>query len=289
MDTLMLEPMETDHLSTARSAYWRRDWRASYTAFVRADAVGPLALDDLDAFATAAWLVGHGREAARLAERVYDRSVRTDPAAAAMKAAVLSMMWRTRGHEGIASDWAAKARRLLTGAPTSPVRGYLVYVEAVSAVDLNDADTLAQCRRTLDQIGRDVDPGVAVLAGVLGGVAALIDGRVDEGCRLLDGALTPVLGPQVPHEWGGDVYRLALRVGAEHGAGEHVRIWLDSMGQWCDSVDSAAYRAIYEVHLLRLDGSSSDARRAAELRRELVDLDAVAVQLLDELQGRGAQ
>ncbi len=93
MDTL------TDHLSMARSAYRRREWSASYTAFVRADAVGSMALDDLDAFATAAWLLGHGREAARLAERVYDRSARTDPAAAAMKAASLSMMWRSRGHE----------------------------------------------------------------------------------------------------------------------------------------------------------------------------------------------
>jgi hypothetical protein len=280
----------TDHLSTARSAYWQRDWSASYTAFVRADAVGSMALDDLDAFATTAWLLGHGREAARLAERVYDRSVRTDPVAAAMTGAALAMMWRTRGHEGIASDWAGKARRLLTGAPTSPVRGYLAYVEAVSAADFGDADGLARELRTLDQVGPDLDPGVAVLAGVLRGVAALIDGRIADGCRLLDGALLPVLGPRVPVEWGGDVYRLALRVGARHGADEHViRTWVESMGQWSDIVDSAGYRAIYEVHLLRLNGSPSDTRRAAVLRREIADLDAVAVKLLDDLQGGGAQ
>jgi hypothetical protein len=282
MDTL------TDHLSTARSAYWQRDWSASYTAFVRADAVGSMALDDLEAFATTAWFLGHGREAARLAERVYDRSVRTDPVAAAMKAACLSMMWRTRGHEGIASDWARRARQLLIGAPASPVRGYLAYVEAVSAADLSDADGLAREMRTLDQVDRDVDPGVAALADVLRGVAALVDGRIADGCSALDGVLLPVLGPHVPLEWGGDVYRLTLRVGARHGAGEHVRIWLESMGRWADIVDSAVYRAIYEVHLLRLDGSPSDTRKAAVLRREIADLDAVAVHLLDDLQG-GAQ
>jgi hypothetical protein len=285
----MVEPMETltDHLGVARSAYWRRDWRASYAAFVRADAVGSMALDDLDAFATTAWLLGHGREAARLSERVYDRYVRTDPAAAAMKAVGLSMMWRTRGHEGIASDWAARARQLLIGTPTSSVRGYLAYVEAVSAADLRDAVGLAREMGTLEEVGRDDDPAIGVLADALGGVAALIDGRTADGCRMLNGVLTPVLGPHLPVEWGGDVYRLVLRVGARHGAGEQLPSWLDSMAHWCDVVDAGVYRAIYEVHLLLLGGSRSGTRGAADLRREVADVDAVATQLLDDLSGGG--
>ncbi len=141
----------------------------------------------------------------------------------------------------------------------------------------------------MDQVGRDVDPGIAVLADVVRGVAALLDGRIGDGCRLLDGALLPVLGPNVPVEWGGDAYRLVLRIGARHGAGEHVRTWIESMGQWSDIVDSAVYRAIHEVHLLRLAGSPSDSRRADVLRREIADLDAVAVHLLDELQCGGTQ
>jgi hypothetical protein len=283
MDTL------TDYLSTARSAYRQHDWSATYTAFVRADEVGSMAIDDLDAFATTAWLLGHGREAARLAEHVYDRSARTDPAAAAMKAATLSMMWRSRGHEEIAADWAAKARRLLADAPISPVRGYLAYVGAVSAADRGDVEGVARELLAVDEIAADLDPAVPVLARVLRGVAALIDGRIDDGCRLVDGELLPVLSQDVPLEWGGDAYRLVLRVGARHGAGEHVRAWIESMGQWSDIVDSAAYRAIHQIHLIHWDGPPLDTRRAAVLRRDIADLDAAATALLDELQGGSAR
>ena len=92
MDTLI------DFLAEARSAHQRNDWRASYAAFVRADGLGAMPTDDLEAYSAAAWRLGYGNEAVRLAERVYDRLVRTDPAAAAMKAAELALEWHARGH-----------------------------------------------------------------------------------------------------------------------------------------------------------------------------------------------
>ena len=61
MDTL------TDFLAEARIAHQRNDWRASYAAFVRADGLGPMSTDDLDAYSAAAWRLGHGSEAVRLA------------------------------------------------------------------------------------------------------------------------------------------------------------------------------------------------------------------------------
>jgi hypothetical protein len=285
----MAEPMDmlTDHLTEARSAHRRRDWSASYAAFVRADGMGPMTIDDLDAFATGAWLLGHGREAARLAERVYDRLARTDPTGAAMKAAVLSVVWRTRGHAVIASDWAAKARQLLSGAPTSPVRGYLAYLSAVDAVDSGDVEGLTRELHAFDGLDREDAPTVDVLAGTLAGVAALLQGRTADGCRALDGVLIPVLDPRVAPEWGGDVYRLALGIGARYGPANRVLAWAESMSDWSAAVDSAAFRAICQVHLLRLDAQRAGARRAAELRRELADMDAVAVDLLDELLAGG--
>ena len=81
-----------DYLTAARSAHQRNDWRASYSAFVRADAVGPMPTDDLDAFSAAAWRARP--RSLRLSgwpSAPTTGSVRTDPAAAAMKAAEL---WR---------------------------------------------------------------------------------------------------------------------------------------------------------------------------------------------------
>ncbi len=73
-------------LHRARGAHARQDWRTAYDAYVRLDALGSMSLADLDAYASAAWRLGHGREAVRLAEGVFGRLSRSDPAAAAMKA-----------------------------------------------------------------------------------------------------------------------------------------------------------------------------------------------------------
>jgi len=57
----------TDLLASARAAHAGRNWRASYEGFVRADEIGPLRIDDLDAMAMAAWRLGYGKESVRVA------------------------------------------------------------------------------------------------------------------------------------------------------------------------------------------------------------------------------
>lgn len=285
MDTL------TDYLMEARAALARRDWRAGYVAYLRADGIGSMTLDDLDAYAGIAWRLGHGREAARLADRVYHQLVRTDPAAAAKKAVDLTVVWRTRGHHAVAADWAAKAGRLLAGTSVGATHGYLAYADAVAAIDRDDADALARGKRALDEVGRRVeDPALSVLARVIEGVAAILDGRDDEGLRVLDAVLLPVLDSRVPLEWGGDVYRLALWVAERRNNRDHVRAFVDAMQSWCEAVDAAAYRAICEVHRLRAGvDSATRTQRATELQRAVIDVDAAAMAILEELLAGGAR
>jgi hypothetical protein len=285
MDTL------TDYLLEARSALARGDWRGGYAAYVRADGIGSLTLDDLDAYAGIAWRLGHGREAVRLAEQVYQRLVRTDQAAAAAKAVTLTVVWRTRGHPAVAADWAAKAGRLLAGTSVGATHGYLAYADAVAAIDRDDADALARGKHTLDEVRRYVgDPVLSVLAHVIAGVAAVLDGRDDEGLRALDAVLLPVLDARVPLEWGGDAYRLALRVVERRGDHDHVRAFVDAMQEWCEAVDAAAYRAICDVHRLRAGADSAmRTQRATELRRTVIDVDASAMAILEELLAGGAR
>jgi hypothetical protein len=279
----------TGYLAEARSALARQDWRECYAAYVRADGVGPMTVDDLDAYSSTAWRLGHGREAVRLTERVYDRLARTDPAAAAMKAVDLTVVWRTRGHHAIAADWAAKAGLLLIGTSVGPAHGYLAYVDAVAAIERQDTEGLRRGTRTLNEVERHVDdPALAVLSRVIDGVAAMLDGRDADGFRILDAVLLPVLDPRVPLEWGGDAYRLALRVGEGRGDGHHLLAWLDSMQRWCDAVDSAPYRAICDVHRIRTGTDrATRTRRAVELQRAVVDVDAAATAILEEFLAGG--
>ena len=54
MTSSLQEPLQTPHvavLDEARAAYRRGDWSVAYAAFVRADSVGPMGYDDVDAYA----------------------------------------------------------------------------------------------------------------------------------------------------------------------------------------------------------------------------------------------
>ena len=52
-------------LLSARAAHLRRDWLTSYESFARANQAAPLATDDLDALAAAAWRLGRCKESVR--------------------------------------------------------------------------------------------------------------------------------------------------------------------------------------------------------------------------------
>lgn len=221
-----------DFVTEAREAYRRNDWQASYAAFVRSDGLGSLAIDDLDAYGAAAWRIGRANEAVRLTERAYDRLVRTDPTAAAMKATILALQWRVRAHEALSRVWADRARGLIMGAPSSRTRGYLAYLDAAAALAERDALALSRANTVLRQTVADTsDATLDVLSRVIDGIAALLESRVAEGYRMLDEALLPVLDDRVPPEWAGDVYRLVLRSDGQADT-QHRQAWTESMRRW---------------------------------------------------------
>ena len=226
MDTLI------DYLAEARGAPQRNDWRASYAAFVRADGLGPMPTDDLNAYSVTAWRLGYENEAVRLAERTFDRLARTDPAAAAMKAAELALLWHARDHHTVSEVWADRARGLLSGATVGPTHGYLAYLDAAIAVAAEDTDTLARASTVLHEAASvSGDAMVALLARVVDGIAALLGSRAADGYRLLDDALVPMLDERLSLEWAGDVYRLVLHQGRRVDA-RHREAWTESMRRW---------------------------------------------------------
>lgn len=151
---------QRDLLAAARAAYREGDWENSYAAFSRAGAVGPLSLDDLDAMAVAAWRLGYGREAVRVAEMVYVRLVRTDPGAAAAKAVELGSAWLARGDVAVGQSWISRARDLLGSAADGPAVVRLTYLETVVAVLTDHADGVAERSAALRGVSRPFDAAV---------------------------------------------------------------------------------------------------------------------------------
>ena len=253
----------TDLLVAARTAHMRRDWHASYEAYVRAGEDVPLGTDDLDALAVAAWRLGRGKESVRVAERVFAQLARTDPASAAMKAVELGLAWLTRGDLNIGQGWMNRARRLLAGAPECPTHGYLAYLDALVAVLTHDSDALADRVRTLRELrGRLGTPALTALGLVTEALAAIFDARMAEGYGLLDEAMLPVLADQVPIEWAGDVYCTVLHHCHRLADLPRMRAWTQSMERWCDDFAvSAAYGGVCDVHRLQLLAATADYRQ----------------------------
>ena len=233
--------MHTELLLAARTAHARRDWRASYDAFVQASEDVPLNTDDLDALAVAAWRLGRGRESVRAAERVFTQLVRTDPSSAAMKAVELGLAWINRGDLNVGHGWIGRAHRLLDTAPESPTHGYLAYLDATVAVFGEDLDELAHRVTTLRDICARVDvPAVTALCRVAEALAAIFDARMTEAFGLLDEALLPVLAEQVPIEWAGDIYCTVVHY---HATGwPTCRVCGPGRSRWSDGATISPHR-----------------------------------------------
>jgi DNA-binding NarL/FixJ family response regulator len=267
-------------LLTARTAYVRRDWHASYTAFAQAGENTPLSTDDLGAMATAAWQLGHGKESVRIAERVFGQLARTDPPSAAMKAVELALAWFTRGDLVIAQGWMNRARRLLDGAPEGPTDGYLAYLDAL--VVMEDADALARRVQELREICRRLDtPALTALCQVAEALSAISEARVADAYGLIDEAMLPILADQVPVDWAGDIYCVVLNQCHRLADLPRMRAWTQSMERWCnDFAASSNYGGVCDVHRLQLLAATDDYRqlegRLAETSQSLEEVNTWA-------------
>lgn len=247
-----------DHLAEARQAHQRGDWGASYAAYVRADGVVGLALDDLDAYATAAWRLGQGREAVRLAERVYAQLVRVDSDAAAMKALDIALEWMTRGDVNMANGWMARARRLFPDG-SGPIHGYLAYLDAVVAVATHDSDELTRRAAVMRDICAPLDdPLLTSLSLVTQALAAIYEARVADGYAFVDEAILPLLSGEVRIAWVGHMYCVVLHVCHKLADQPRMRSWTDVMARWCDVNYAAPYSRVCDVHRLQLGAADAD-------------------------------
>ncbi|WP_040542991.1 LuxR C-terminal-related transcriptional regulator [Mycolicibacterium vaccae] len=257
----MLIDSRLDFLSAARSAHQRRDWSASYEAFDLASGYGPLPTDDLDAFAFAAWRLGHLKEASRAAERVFAELTRTDPLAAAMKANDLALAWLVRGDVNIGQGWMSRARRLLASAEESPAHGYLAYLDATVAALSQDLDALGEHVNSLRAMSARLDtPAVTALALIAAGVDAILRARTAEGYAFIDEAMLPLLADQVPIEWAGDIYCMVLHHCHKLADLPRMRSWTQSMEQWCGVAGSVPYGGVCDVHRLQVQVATDDYR-----------------------------
>ena len=185
-------PVPADVLTTAREAYARRAWTRAHELLARADAAAPLAADDLERLAVAAYMLGLDDEQLDTLARAHDAHLRDGDRPGAVRAAFwIGVHLIIRGEAGRATGWLGRAQRLLEHESGDCVeRGYLASADALRSMVAGDWDATRAAAAAAVGVGeRFGDPDLVALGLIDLGRALIEEGLVAEGLGRLDEAM----------------------------------------------------------------------------------------------------
>jgi DNA-binding NarL/FixJ family response regulator len=269
------DPTLPPQLARARDAFLVKAWGEAYALLAAADHLTPLAPDDLDRFAVAAYLVGREPEAAALWTRAHREHLAAGrPEPAARCACWLAVGLLERGEPAQCAGWIARARRVLDEHGSDSVeRGYLLLPEGMRLLAEGDYATSAEVfGRAVAIALRFADPDLAALARHGQGRALIRLGNAVEGVSLLDEAMVAVTAGEVSPLVAGDLYCGVISGCQEIFDWRRAQEWTAALGRWCAAQpDLVPYRGqclLRRAELMQLHGewaaAGEEARRACE-------------------------
>jgi ATP/maltotriose-dependent transcriptional regulator MalT len=229
--------MAGGELQRGREAYARGAWPEAYGSLARADRGTPLAPDDLERLATAAYMVGRDDEQQAALERAHrDYLDRGDPLPAVRCACWLGVHLVLRREAARASGWFGRARRLLEREGADCVeQGYLLMGAVLEAMRAGDWDGAYRAAADAAEVAeRFGDGDLLALALMDQGQALIGQQRVAEGLGKLDQAMVEATSRDMSPIVTGLVYCSVIdrcqEVHELRRAGE----WTDALARWCD-------------------------------------------------------
>jgi DNA-binding CsgD family transcriptional regulator len=259
-------------LQRGRRAFERQGWGDAYVQLAAADAASPLAAEDLERLATAAYLTGRDADSADAWTRAHQEFLRdNDVERAARSAFWLAFGLLNQGEQARAGGWLARARRLLGDGKRDCVeQGYLLFPTAVQRIYQGDNEgALAACDEAVGIGERFGDPDLTALARHGQGRALLRMGATDEGVALLDEAMAAVEAGDVSALAAGDIYCSVIEGCHEIYDLRRAQAWTAALSRWCESQpDLVPYRGqclVRRAEILQLHGDWPEA--AGEVQR----------------------
>jgi ATP/maltotriose-dependent transcriptional regulator MalT len=258
-------------LDAARRSFDQSAWHEAFVALSAADRESPLAVDDLERLAFAAFLVGEDEVCATVTERAHHQCLREgDVPRAARCAFWLTFGHLLRGEMAPAAGWIARAHQLLDegrhdcverGFLIVPVAlGHLLSGEATSALtEFSDALTVGE------RFG-DVD---LITFGRLGrGQALVLGGQPREGVAEFDLVMVSVTAGEVSPVVAGVAYCTVIEMCQMIFDVRRAREWTAALTRWCDAQpDLVPYRGqclVHRAEILQFDGAWTNAMAEAE-------------------------
>jgi hypothetical protein len=178
-----------DALEQGRSAFAAQAWAAAYQRLSAADRAAPLAPDDLERLAAAAYLVGRDDQSAELWARAHQELLARGEAERAARCAVwLAFGLMSRGELARGGGWVARGRRVLADGPEDlPEHGYLLWLAALrSILEGRTREALAGFEQAAAIGERWGEPDLATMARLGVGRALIRLGEPGRGVALLE-------------------------------------------------------------------------------------------------------
>jgi len=279
-------------LDLAREYCRQRAWADAYQAFLRADQETPLAAEDTELLALAAYLVGQDEEYLKALERAHNVHRDARRHLRAVRCAFwLGFRLLMRGETGHATGWFSRAQRLLeNNARECAERGYLllpVVEQRLEAADYEAAYAAAADAAALGE--RCGDPDLVACARHQQGRIRLLQAQVEAGLALLDETMVMVTAGDLSPHVTGLMYCSVIAACQQVYALDRAREWTAALTRWCEGQpDMVAFAGICQVHraeIMQLQGTwpeaIEEARRACA-RSQGIDRRAAAAALYQQ-------
>ncbi len=257
-------------LADARAACADRRWGDARRQFA-ALPVDDLEIDDLDAFATAAYLTGHDEDGFVLWVAAHQRCIDEGSIhRAAHFGMQLAACLSFKGDLPRCRGWVDRTSRLLEEANIDCVeQGYLEHALAMGALfEMGDIPHALEHFERARKLGaRFADRELVTLARIGEGRMTIYLGDVADGMALLDEAMTSIEAGELSTVATGNAYCTVIDACAELSDVGRCRSWTASMLRWCDTQQELVlYRGhcfIHSAEVLRVLGRWVDALNEA--------------------------
>jgi DNA-binding CsgD family transcriptional regulator/tetratricopeptide (TPR) repeat protein len=275
-----------DELGSARRSFEQRAWASAYQAFLLADQETPLAAEDLELLALAAYLVGRDEDYLNTLERAYHAYCEMHQHRRAVRCAFwLGFRLLMRNETSRANGWLARGRRLLEhDTHTCAEHGILLLPVVEHRIESGDYKSAYAAATEAAAIGENCgDADLIACARHQQGRIRLLQGQVEAGLALFDETMLAVIADELSPMVTGLMYCSVIAACQEVYALDRTREWTVAMAQWCEGQpDMVAFAGVCQVHraeIMQLQGAwpgAIEVARRACARSQGIDQRATA-------------
>lgn len=239
-------------LERARAFCDERAWVDAHAALNAADQITPLAPDDLELLAQAAYMLGLDDEYLRALERAhYGHLDAGDAPRAARCTWWIGLCLLMRREAAPAQGWFARGDRLLEREQGDCVeRGYLLLASMLQCFADDDFQGAHDAAAEAIEIGHRFEDSDLVAIGVMDQGHALLElGRTADGLRLIDESMVAVTSGELSPIVAGILYCNTIAVCRDAHELRRAREWTAALTVWCQrQPDMVAHKGVCRVH-----------------------------------------